>query len=62
MGRKYAFIRARLTQSHTLPATPAKLQEIRDFTHDDVTLCHLKDVVYHGWPEYMKYCHLDLKE
>ncbi|KAK3735267.1 hypothetical protein QZH41_001046 [Actinostola sp. cb2023] len=50
------------TVTHTLPATPAKLQEIRDLTHDDVTLCHLKDVVYRGWPEYMKDCPLDLKE
>lgn len=45
-----------------LPATPAKLKEICDATSEDITLSHLKDVIYRGWPEYMKDCPNDLKE
>ena len=45
-----------------LPATPVKLQEIRNTTNEDTMLNHLKDVVYHGWPEYAKDCPNDLKE
>ena len=36
----------------TLPASPAKLEEIRQCTDQDVVRAHLKDVVHHGWPEY----------
>ena len=35
----------------TLPARPAKLEEIRQCT-DQGVLSHLKDVVHHGWAEY----------
>ena len=50
------------TITSTLPATPAKLEEIRDETSKDETLCHLKDVVYHGWPELFQDCPHDLKD
>ena len=50
------------TITSTLPATPAKLEEIRDETSRDETLCHLKDVVYHGWPELFQDCPYDLKD
>lgn len=46
----------------TLPASPAKLEEIRQCTDQDVVLAHLKDVVYHGWPEHPTECPQDLKE
>ena len=36
------------TITSTLPATPEKFDEIRNETSRDETLCHLKDVVYHG--------------
>ncbi len=48
--------------SRTLPASPAKLDEIRECTDQDVVLSHLKDVVHHGWPEYPNECPQDLKE
>ena len=48
--------------THTLPATPAKLDEIRQYTDKDPLLSHLKDMVYHGWPEYIGECPPDLKE
>ncbi|KAL9971554.1 hypothetical protein ACROYT_G017729, partial [Oculina patagonica] len=50
------------TISRTLPASPAKLDEIRECTDQDVVLSHLKDVVHHGWPEYPNECPQDLKE
>ncbi|KXJ12138.1 Uncharacterized protein K02A2.6 [Exaiptasia diaphana] len=50
------------TITRTLPATPAKLEEIRDATNKDETLCHLKDLVYNGWPELFKDCPTDLKD
>ena len=46
----------------TLPASPAKLEEIRQCTDQDVVLAHLKDVVHHGWPEYPNECPQDLRE
>ena len=46
----------------TLPASPAKLEEIRQCTDQDVVLAHLKDVVHHGWPEHPTECPQDLKE
>ena len=50
------------TITSTLPVTPAKLVEIRDETSKDEKLCHLKDVVYHGWPELFQDCPHDLKD
>ena len=38
--------------TRALPASPAKLEEIRRCTDQDVVLAPLKDVVHHGWPEY----------
>ena len=46
----------------TLPASPAKLEEIRQCTDQDVVLAQLKDVVHHGWPEYPNECPQDLRE
>ena len=46
----------------TLPASPAKLEKIRQCTDQDVVLAHLKDVVHHGWPEYPNECPQDLRE
>ena len=46
----------------TLPASPAKLNEIRDYTSQDIVLSHLKDVIHQGWPEYPNECPPDLKE
>ena len=39
-----------------LPASPDKLEEIRQRTDQDVVLAHLKDVVHHGCPEYPNEC------
>ena len=53
------------TITSTLPATPAKFEEMRDETRRDETLCHLKDlkdVVYHGWSELFQDCPYDLKD
>ena len=46
----------------TLPVSPAKLDEIRDYTSQDIVLNHLKDVINQGWPEYANECPPDLKE
>ena len=45
----------------TLPASPAKLDEIWEQTRQDATLDHLKEVIHHGWPEYPSQCPFDLK-
>ena len=37
---------------NALPASPAKIEEIRECTDQDVVIAHLKDVVHHGWPKY----------
>ena len=50
------------TTTSTLPASPVKLEEIRQCTDQDIVLAHLKDVVHHGWPEYPTECPQDLKE
>ena len=50
------------TITNTLPASPAKLGEIRECTDQDVVLAHLKDVVHHGWPEYPNECPQDSRE
>ena len=50
------------TITSTLPANAAKLQEIREETDKDETLCHLKDVIYHGWPEFFTDCPSDLQD
>ena len=47
--------------SQHLPATPAKLQDIQNATSKDITLNHLKDVLYDGWPEHLKDCPHELK-
>eukprot|EP00794_Sanderia_malayensis_P013263 gene13263-14630_t len=49
------------TITQHLPATSAKLQEILQATLEDATLCHLKDVIFDGWPAHMKDCSNDLK-
>ena len=46
----------------TLPASPAKLDEIRQCTDQDFVLTYLKDVVHHGRPEHPNECHQDLRE
>ena len=46
----------------TLPASPAKLDEIRDYTSQDIVLSHLKDVIHQGWLEYPNECPPDVKE
>ena len=46
----------------TLPPSPAKLDELRDYTSQHIALCHLEDVIRQGWPEYPKECPPDLKE
>ena len=45
----------------TLPASPAKLEEIQ-CTDQDVVLAYLNDIVHHGWPEYPNECSEDLRE
>ena len=50
------------TITQLLPASPAKLQEIRNATNEDIMTSHLKDVIYHGWPKHMKDYPHDLKE
>ncbi|XP_048589536.1 uncharacterized protein K02A2.6-like [Nematostella vectensis] len=40
----------------TLPASPAKLQQIRDLTTSDPTLSQLRDTIYKGWPESREKC------
>ena len=45
-----------------LPATPAKLQEIRDVTNENITISHLKNVIYHGYSKHRKDCPHDLNE
>ena len=39
-----------------IPATPAKLQDMRNETSKDIILNHLKDIIYHEWPEHLKDC------
>ena len=46
----------------TLPDSPAKLDEIRNYTSQDIVLSHLKDVIHQGWPGYPNECPPDLKE
>ncbi len=46
----------------TLPASPAKLDEIRQCTEKDVVLCHLKDMVHDGWPNVRSESPPDLNE
>ncbi|XP_048583419.1 uncharacterized protein K02A2.6-like [Nematostella vectensis] len=40
----------------TLPASPAKLQQIRDLTTSDPTLSQLRDTICKGWPESREKC------
>ena len=42
--------------------TLAKLEEIQDETSRDEMLCHLKNLVYNGWPELFQDCPSDLKD
>ena len=46
----------------TLPTSPAKLDEIRNYTSQDIVLSHLMDVIHQGWPEYPNEWPPDLKE
>ena len=48
--------------THTLPAGPAKLDEIQNYTNQDIKLSHLKDVIQEGWSEYPIECPVNLKE
>ena len=48
--------------THTLPAGPAKLDEIQNYTNQDIILSHLKDVIQEGWSEYPTECPTNLKE
>ena len=48
--------------THTLPAGPAKLDEIQNYTNQDIILSHLKDVIQEGWSEYPIECPANLKE
>ena len=47
-----------------LAASPAKLDEIRNWTSQDIVPSHLKDVIHQdqGWPEYPNECPANLKE
>ena len=47
--------------THTLPASPAELDEIPNYTSQDIVLSYLKDVIYQGWPEYPNECPANLK-
>jgi hypothetical protein len=40
----------------TLPASPIKLQQIRDETANDPTLRKLRQVIYQGWPATREQC------
>jgi hypothetical protein len=40
----------------TLPASPIKLQQIRNETADDPVLSKLREVVYQGWPTTREQC------
>ena len=40
----------------TLPASPIKLQQIRNETADDPVLSKLREVVYQGWPAMREQC------
>ena len=46
--------------TNILPASPAKLDEIRNQTSQDIVHSHLKDVIFQGWPEYLNECPPDL--
>lgn len=46
----------------SFPATAARLDDIRKQTSEDLQLCHLKDIVYSGRPEFYKDCPEDRKE
>ena len=48
--------------THTLPTGPAKLDEIQNYTNQDINLSHLKDVIQEGWSEYPIECPANLKE
>ena len=37
-----------------LPATHAKLQEIRDATNENITISHHKNVIYHEWSKHRR--------
>lgn len=42
--------------TNTLPATPTRLQQIREETAKDATLSLLRKTIYQGWPEYRSMC------
>ena len=48
--------------THTLPAGPAKLDEIQNYTNQDIKLSYLKDVIQEGLFEYQIECPANLKE
>ena len=48
--------------THTLPAGPAKLDEIQNYTNQDIKLSYLKDVIQKGLFEYHIECPANLKE
>ena len=48
--------------SHTLLASPAKLDDLPNYTSQDIVLSHLKNVIHQGWPEYPGECPVNLRE
>ena len=48
--------------TRTLPASPTRLQQIREETANDPTLSALRDAIYKGWPDKRKKCPVVLHE
>ena len=48
--------------TRTLPASPIKLQQIREETAKDNTLALLRDTIYEGWPSSRSECLLPLSD
>ena len=48
--------------THNPPASPTKLQQIRDETGKDPTLSLFKEVVFGGWPQKGEECLQSLHE
>lgn len=48
--------------TRTLPASPTRLQQIREETTNDPTLSTLRDAIYKGWPDKREKCPVVLHE
>ena len=48
--------------TRTLPASPTRLQQIREETANDPTLSALRDAIYKGWPDKREKCPVVLHE